>query len=67
MPLDELVLKLQRWYNVNFFFANVSCRKYHFTGAIRKDIDFKEFIDLIELVTKVQFSVKENTIIISEK
>ncbi|RHR82630.1 FecR family protein [Odoribacter sp. AF15-53] len=67
MPLDELVLKLQRWYNVNFFFANESCRKYHFTGAIRKDIDFKEFIDLIELVTKVQFSVKENTIIISEK
>ena len=67
MPLDELVLKLQRWYNVNFFFANESCRKYHFTGAIRKDVDFKEFIDLIELVTKVQFSVKENTIIISEK
>lgn len=67
MPLEDLVVKLNRWYNVNFFFANESCKEYRFTGAIRKDVDFAEFIDLIESVTRVKFSLKQNTVIITEK
>lgn len=67
MPLDEFAVKLQRWYDVNFFFANESCKKYRFTGAIRKDADFRDFIHLIESVTRVKFTLKENTVIITEK
>ena len=67
MPLDEFTVKLQRWYDVNFFFANESCKKYRFTGAIRKDADFRDFIHLIESVTRVKFTLKENTVIITEK
>ena len=67
MPLDELVVKLQRWYNVEFFFVNANCRSYRFTGAIRRDADFGEFMTLIEKTTDVRFSVDGTTVMISEK
>lgn len=67
MPLEDLTVKLQRWYNVNFFFLQPDCQKVRFTGAIRKYADFYEFIRLIETTTNVKFNVKGNTIVIQRK
>ena len=67
MPLGELTVKLQRWYNVEFFFVNAGCRDYRFTGAIRRDADFEEFMTLIEKTTDVKFDIKGTTVMISEK
>lgn len=67
MPLEELVVKLERWYNVSFFFIQEECREVRFTGAIRKYSDFHEFIRLIETTTDVKFNVKESTVTIQKK
>lgn len=67
MPLDLLTVKLERWYNVRFFFANDVCKNYRFTGAIRKDVDFNEFIRLIERTTNVKFIINQTMITIQEK
>ena len=67
MPLDLLTVKLERWYNVHFVFSNEVCKNYRFTGAIRKDVDFNEFIRLIERTTNVKFIIKQKNIIIQEK
>lgn len=67
MPLDELVVKLKRWYDVNFVFENENCKTYRFTGAIKKDVDFHEFIQLIETTTNVRFDISEDKIVIREK
>ena len=67
MPLDALTMKLKRWYNVNFVFENESCKTYRFTGAVRKDVDFNEFIHLVETTTNVRFEIDGDNITIKEK
>lgn len=67
MPLDLLAVKLERWYNVHFIFSNEVCKNYRFTGAIRKDVDFNEFIRLIERTTNVKFIIDQMNIIVEEK
>lgn len=67
MPLDLLTVKLERWYNVHFVFSDEVCKNYRFTGAIRKDVDFNEFIRLIERTTNVKFIINQMNIIIEEK
>ena len=67
MALDLLTVKLERWYDVHFVFSNEDCKNYRFTGAIRKDVDFNEFIRLIERTTNVKFIINQKDIIIQEK
>ena len=67
MPLDLLTVKLECWYDVHFVFSNEVCKNYRFTGAIRKDVDFNEFIRLIERTTNVKFIINQKDIIIQEK
>lgn len=67
MPLDELTVKLKRWYDVNFIFENEACKTYRFTGAVRKDVDFNEFIQLVETTTNVKFEIDGDNILIKEK
>ena len=67
MPLGELTVKLKRWYDVDFIFENDACKAYRFTGAVRKDVDFNEFIQLVESTTNVKFKINENNITIKEK
>lgn len=67
MPLEELAIKLQRWYNVHFFFVEDECRDVRFTGAIRKYADFQEFIKLIETTTQVKFLITGEMVTIQKK
>ena len=60
-------VKLKRWYDVDFIFENDACKAYRFTGAVRKDVDFNEFIQLVESTTNVKFKINENNITIKEK
>ena len=67
MPLDELTVKLARWYDVRFEFVDEECKKSRFSGAIRKDVDFYRFIDLIESTTHVDFEVQGDRILIKKR
>lgn len=67
IPLSELTVKLERWYNVKFQFKDSYCENLRFTGAIKKDADFKQFINLIGSTTNVEFSIQGNEIIISRE
>ena len=67
MPLEELVVKLRRWYDVNFFFVQEECENIRFTGGIKKDADFQEFMRLIETTTQVKFLIKDKTVTIQKR
>lgn len=67
MPLAELTVKLSRWYNVNFVFEDEVSKKSRFSGAVWKDVDFYEFLDLIESTTHVHFEVRQDTVLIRRK
>ncbi|WP_052634666.1 FecR family protein [Sanguibacteroides justesenii] len=68
MSLDEISLKLHRWYNVNFFFANEDSKKYRFTGVIRRDDNLDRFIGLMERTTNLKFNIcPGNSVMVSQK
>jgi hypothetical protein len=67
MPLDELALRLERWYSVNFDFEDAECKKIRFTGAVYRNTDFEIFIRLIESTTGVCFSVKDDLVVVGRR
>lgn len=67
MPLEELTVKLHRWYNAEFFFLQPECKKVRFTGAIRKYADFQEFMKLIETTTNIRVTINEGSVVIGKK
>jgi ferric-dicitrate binding protein FerR (iron transport regulator) len=67
MPLDELTVKLGRWYNVRFIFEDEECRNFRFTGAIGKNADIGAFIKMIENTTGVLFAIKNDSIVVVKK
>ena len=67
MPLDELTVKLARWYDVRFEFVDEECKKSRFSGTIRKDFDFYRFMEMIETTTHVEFDIRGNNVLIKKK
>lgn len=67
MRLDEIMVKLARWYDIDFRFQDEICKASRFSGAIERDANLNEFIKLIERTTKVRFEIDDKTIIISKK
>lgn len=67
MPLAELTVKLSRWYDVNFVFEDEASKKSRFSGAVWKDVDFYEFLELIESTTHVHFEVRQDSILIRQQ
>ena len=64
MTLQQMAYKLERWYDVKFFFANEDVKGKRFTGAVRRETNFEFFIDLIEETTKVKIDINDKTVLV---
>lgn len=62
MTLDDLCVKLSRWYNVDFFFANPEAGAKRFTGAVKRNNTLQFMLDFIEKTSDVRFEVKGKTV-----
>lgn len=62
MTLEELALKLSRWYDVDFFFANSKVGSKKFTGAIKRNNTLQFMLDFIQKATDVRFEIKGKTV-----
>jgi transmembrane sensor len=62
--IEQLFIKLERWYDVKVFYQNDPIRKEKLTGTLPRFEDFGTILKLINQVSDVEFEVKENTIII---
>ena len=60
------MVKLARWYNMEFFFADPSLKEAHFTLDIQRYDRVATILSKIEKTGRVQFKVTENTVIIQE-
>lgn len=68
MTIEEIVLKLKRWYNVDFIFQNEESKKYRFTGAVEKNANLNDLLYLIESTSKnIKFEIKDKEITITKK
>lgn len=65
--LENIMLKLSRWYDVEVFFADEKARHLHFTGDLNRYEDIHPLLDMIELTTRISFTVHNRTIIVESK
>lgn len=65
MPLEEILLQLERWYDLQVFWTNESLKSYEFTGAVWRDNSIRQTLDMIEKTTDVHFSVSGRTVTVS--
>lgn len=62
--LKDLIIRLERWYEVSFEFEDDQIGEITFTGVINKEKSLDYILDVIELTNKVVFEKNENKIIV---
>ncbi|MGV8139412.1 MAG: FecR family protein [Mangrovibacterium sp.] len=65
--LENLVLRLERWYEVQFVFKNAKIRSYRFSGVINKERSLEYTLGIIEEINKISFQRKGEQILILDK
>lgn len=64
---DEIVRKLERWYDFNMFYQNEEIKQMRFSGTINKHRPVEEVLQFLEKTTNVRFKVQGKTIIASKE
>ncbi|HAZ02711.1 MAG: hypothetical protein A2W90_15005 [Bacteroidetes bacterium GWF2_42_66] len=59
-PLEAIVLKLERWYNVKFTFNNEEIKSYRFSGVILKYKPFDQVMQIIKLSSPIDYKINLN-------
>lgn len=65
MRLEDIMLQLQRWYDIEVFFASENLKNKTFTGVVRRDLVAGEIFSIIEKTTRVKFEENGKCVIIS--
>ena len=62
--LDNVMVRLARWYDFEFEFENAKAKNFHFSGRLNSQEKISTILEMLELTTDVKFSVIENKIVI---
>ena len=61
-PMEEIMERLSRWYDVKVFYANERIKKHTFTGIITRFADISDVLHLMEETAAVEFNIQGNTV-----
>ena len=61
-PIEEIMERLSRWYDVKVFYANERIKKHTFTGIITRFADISDVLHLMEETAAVEFNIQGNTV-----
>lgn len=64
--LEDIMMRLSRWYNVEVFFLNESLRELRFSGDLTRYDNIDQILELIELTQKVKFTIKDRNLLVEE-
>lgn len=67
LPLEQLMKRLSRWYNIQFDFQQDDLKKKLFTGGFKKYENIENVLEMIQETNDVKFKVQNNEIIIESK
>ena len=59
-PLDQIAVKLERWFNIDIVFANQQLKSYRFTGTILKNKPVDQIMQALELLSPIRFKHQVN-------
>ena len=65
--LEEIAAQLERWYDVDFFFASEEVKQLVFAGVIKKEYSANEIFEIIEKTTRVSFAVNGRTVVVRRR
>eukprot|EP00764_Aduncisulcus_paluster_P007413 gnl/Carplike_NY0171/2429_a3266_323.p1 GENE.gnl/Carplike_NY0171/2429_a3266_323~~gnl/Carplike_NY0171/2429_a3266_323.p1 ORF type:complete len:394 (+),score=31.77 gnl/Carplike_NY0171/2429_a3266_323:31-1212(+) len=65
-PLDSIMTRLSRWYDVDVKFTDESLKSLRFTGDLDRYQDLNEILELIELTQKVKFTIENRDLIVDK-
>ena len=65
MELNDIMVQLARWYDIQFTFSASECKERRFTGVIRKYEDLNDVLDMIEKTTNVKFIINGKNVTIT--
>ena len=64
---EELVEKLERWYDFKMFYTNEEIKTRRFSGVVNKYQPLEEMFKFLQMTSDVQFNVKGNVVTASLK
>jgi transmembrane sensor len=59
-PLDQIAVKLERWFNVEITFADKKLKSQRFTGTILKNKPVDQIMQALELLSPIRFKHQVN-------
>ena len=63
-PLEGVLKKLERWYNITVFVQNSSLHGMRFTGNLPKYESINKVLNVLALTTNIKFELKDRTLIV---
>ncbi|MFA9370660.1 MAG: FecR family protein [Labilibaculum antarcticum] len=64
--LEDIMIRLSRWYDVDVFFLTNSIKQLKYTGDVARYDDINNILDMIEVTEKVKFTIKDRSVMIEE-
>ncbi|WP_461532469.1 FecR family protein [Sinomicrobium sp.] len=58
--LDNILVKLGRWYDFDFTFTNPSLKKRLFIGVAKRDYSLHQILDMIARTSKINYQIKHH-------
>jgi transmembrane sensor len=65
--LDDIMRKMERWYNVKVFFENQDVKNLHFSARLSRYGNIEDVLYKMEQTTRVKFIIKDNHVIVKSK
>jgi ferric-dicitrate binding protein FerR (iron transport regulator) len=65
--LENIMMRLERWYNVKIFYMNEECKDYRFSGDIERYSDVRRLLYLIQETSNARFEINNQTIVVMAK
>ena len=66
-PLERIMERLKRWYDMEVFYANDEVREYRLTGDLKKYENFEQAVRMIEEVADLEVDINNKCVIISAR
>ncbi len=63
-PLEAVLKKLERWYNITVFIQNPSLKQLRFTGNLPKYENINNVLNILALTTNIKFELNDCTLVV---
>ncbi len=64
--LEQMFLRMSRWYDFKVFFANQSVKQFPFTGTVDRKEGIENILKLLEQTQRVKFEINKNIILVKQ-